>query len=187
MLNGLTLAERHGHDKAKRIIVLGTVISASDAVERAVRRMVLDDYLVVSAAGDLGLDACRVSPPSEPYSFTVAASNIEEEYTKFSNIGQCVKNIAPGANVTVAHHLNNIGYRLSSGTHVAAAHVAGVAALIMAKSDNYNAIGLHARLQQISQSNAIEKVPKYTFNQMINIVQLLNDEEEVETLESITN
>lgn len=179
MLNGLTYAERHQPPGGKKVVLVGTVITKSDAVERAVRRMVVDYNIpVITAAGDGYLDACQVAPPSEPYSYSVSGTDVDDQYARPTNFGRCVNNFAPGSGVKVASHQGHDHYQVTNGSHVAAGHVAGVAALLLGRQDHAMPVmTLYARLNYISQQNVIKKLPKQTVNQLINIVQLVNEEE----------
>ena len=74
-------------------------------------------------------DACQFSPGRLPQAITVAASDDTDKRWQNSNFGACVSLYAPGADVRSAYNNATNGYRLASGTSMAAPLAAGVAAL----------------------------------------------------------
>ncbi len=86
---------------------------------------------VVALAGDNGADACSYSPASANYAFTVGATKSNDYRASFSNYGPCVNMFAPGYNILSDDAFNDTSTLVKSGTAMAAAHVAGVAALYL--------------------------------------------------------
>ncbi|MEU9231494.1 S8 family peptidase [Streptomyces subrutilus] len=104
----------------------------SYALEGAVARAVAAGITFVVAAGNGGRDACSGSPASVPQAVTVAATDAADRRAPFSNHGRCVDISAPGVSVVSAWKGSATATARSSGTSMAAPHVAGVAALIRA-------------------------------------------------------
>ena len=73
----------------------GYSVALNDAVKTAI-----DAGLLFSvAAGNSAVDACSISPASLADAITVAASNVGDYFSSYSNTGSCVDIIAPGDNI----------------------------------------------------------------------------------------
>ncbi|MGW6938569.1 S8 family peptidase [Streptomyces xanthophaeus] len=106
----------------------------SAALDKAVKRAVAAGITVTVAAGNDGRDACGGSPAAVPQALTVGATDASDRRAPFSNHGPCVDLSAPGVAVTSAWRGSPTATARSSGTSMAAPHVAGAAALVLAGS-----------------------------------------------------
>ena len=132
--NALDTAARwivdHHRDGEPAVANLSLIGPASDGLDTAARLMIDDGITVIVAAGNLGIDACTLSPARVPEVITVAASDQNDRRPSWSNNGPCVDVHAPGDRITSL--APNGGTSLRSGTSIASPHVAGAAALILA-------------------------------------------------------
>ncbi len=103
----------------------------SQALNDVVAEAVDAGVVFAVAAGNEGQDACDVSPASEPSAITVGATDETDSATAWSNWGECVDILAPGADITSAWIDGDDAANTISGTSMAAPHVAGVAALFL--------------------------------------------------------
>ncbi len=113
------------------------------ALEEAINRSINAGITYVVAAGDteggafnFGADACYRSPARTPAAITVGATTPTDEKYSYSNYGGCVDLFAPGRSILSAWKSSSPydGYSPSltaSGSSMAAAHVAGAAALYL--------------------------------------------------------
>ncbi|WP_073915305.1 S8 family peptidase [Streptomyces sp. CB00455] len=103
----------------------------SYALDAAVKRAVEAGITFTVAAGNDNRDACTGSPAAVPQALTVGATDAADRRARFSNYGRCVDLSAPGVSVTSAWKGSATATVRSSGTSMAAPHVAGVAALVL--------------------------------------------------------
>ncbi|MEU9160198.1 S8 family peptidase [Streptomyces sp. NPDC048424] len=104
----------------------------SYALDSAVIRAVASGITFTVAAGNDGKDACTGSPARVPQALTVGATDASDRHAPFSSHGPCVDLSAPGVGVTSAWKDSATATARASGTSMAAPHVAGVAALVLA-------------------------------------------------------
>ncbi|GLV81615.1 hypothetical protein Slala03_13040 [Streptomyces lavendulae subsp. lavendulae] len=104
----------------------------SHAMDAAVIRAVASGITFTVAAGNEGKDACAGSPSGVPQALTVGATDAADRRPAFSNHGPCVDISAPGVAVVSAWKGSATALARASGTSMAAPHVAGAAALILA-------------------------------------------------------
>ncbi|KAJ8040162.1 Proteinase K [Holothuria leucospilota] len=123
--------------------------SASQSMDNAVGRMTSAGVTVVVAAGGSNTDACNSSPAGAPDAFTVASVDQSDRRASSSNYGSCVDMYAPGVSITSTWHTSTTATATLSGTSMAAAHVAGGAAVAL------SADGLSMKPSEVKQ-NLIE-------------------------------
>lgn len=105
----------------------GRSSSEKIAIDAAVSKGVV----VVVAAGNANVDACKWSPAYVAKAITGGSIDYRYQRTEFSNFGKCVDIWAPGSGILSTSHSNDGGYTTWSGSSMACPHVSGAAALIM--------------------------------------------------------
>jgi subtilisin family serine protease len=104
----------------------------SSALDAAVQAVVDAGSPVVVAAGNDGQRACDVSPARLPAAVTVAATDSTDHSPNWSNYGSCLDLFAPGVSILSAWRTSNTATATLDGTSMAAPHVAGFAATLLA-------------------------------------------------------
>ncbi len=140
-------------DRGARIINLslrGTV--PSTLLEDAVNYAWSKGALVVAAAGNDGSSA-PVYPAAYTHAMAVAATNWNDERWTISNYGDYISVAAPGVGIYSTDWQGGAGpYASRSGTSMAAPHVAGVAALMLAVNPDLT----NDRIQTLLEETAVD-------------------------------
>jgi subtilisin family serine protease len=123
------------------------------------------------AAGNSAADACNYSPASAPSAITVGATSHSLAIALFSNFGTCVDVFAPGIDVNSSYVGG--GYTLLSGTSMAAPHVAGSAAFLMASVAGLSVSDVSTLLSRGTLVTGA--LPAGTTRQFVNITAALHN------------
>ncbi|KAG6901314.1 hypothetical protein C0995_013746 [Termitomyces sp. Mi166 len=114
------------------VINMSLWFSVHPLLDDAVIRLTEDNIIVVAAAGNFAKSASSYSPAHVQSAITVAASNITDQQTSFSNYGPAVDIFAPGENIVCPFNQNKYSIRVGSGTSLSAAYVSGLVATLQA-------------------------------------------------------
>lgn len=138
IIAGVDWVTQHGTHPAVVNMSLGG--GRSTLMEQAISTSIAAGFTYVVAAGNDNANACDYSPAALPAAITVGASNsIGERATGWggtqpgSNYGSCLDIFAPGQEIKSAHNATDRATRVLRGTSMAAPHVAGAAALLLAE------------------------------------------------------
>ena len=85
--------------------------------------------VLIAAAGNLGPTSPPLYPAADPNVIAVTATDEHDKLFAQANQGPHIALAAPGVNII--EPAPNAGYQVTTGTSVAAAHVSGVAALMI--------------------------------------------------------
>ena len=103
------------------------------AMDDAVNNSINSGIVYVVAAGNSTANACDYSPARVPQAITVGATTDTDARRSDSNFGSCLDIFAPGQLIASAWVGSDTDTRTISGTSMAAPHVAGAAALLLAQ------------------------------------------------------
>ncbi|XP_076873158.1 proprotein convertase subtilisin/kexin type 9 isoform X2 [Brachyhypopomus gauderio] len=140
------------------IVLLPFTGGFSRTLNAACREMVRSGAVLIAAAGNYQDDACLYSPASEPEVITVGASNAADQLLSVgptgTNVGRCVDLFAPGDDIVSASSDCPTCFTAKSGTSQAAAHVAGIAAVLLKE----NPTATSAEVLQLLHHHAAQQV-----------------------------
>ena len=141
--------------------------SVSVALNAAVAAAVAKGLVVVVAAGNSAVDACTTSPASEPTAITVGATTSTDTKASYSNYGICVDIFAPGSAITSAWHTNATASMTLSGTSMASAAVAGVAALALQANPSATPAAVAKYLANNASANKLSNLDSSSPNKLV--------------------
>lgn len=157
------VAENHKRPAVANMSLGG---GASKALDEAVEEASALGVTMIAAAGNSDADACDSSPARVDAALTVGASTREDDRADFSNWGECVDIFAPGKDITSAWHTGASATKTISGTSMAAPHVAGVAAQILAERNDAFPDEVKRRLMAQTIGGRIDD-PKNSANELL--------------------
>uniref|UniRef100_A0A4W4HJZ1 Proprotein convertase subtilisin/kexin type 9 n=1 Tax=Electrophorus electricus TaxID=8005 RepID=A0A4W4HJZ1_ELEEL len=161
------------------IVLLPFAGGFSRTLNAACREMVRSGAVLIAAAGNYQDDACLYSPASEPEVITVGASNAADQPltvgTMGTNVGRCVDLFAPGDDIVSASGDCPTCFTAKSGTSQAAAHVAGIAAVLLKENPTARSVEVlhllrHHAAQQVMNPEALPLEHRLTTPNMVAVV-----------------
>jgi len=129
LIAGIDWVTAHHVKPAVANISLAT--SSTTSLDEAVTRSINAGVVYTVAAGDGQSTACTRSPGRVPAALTVGASDATDGRYIFSNSDSCLDLYAPGVDIPSAWSTSDTSTSTLTGTSMAAAHVAGAAALYL--------------------------------------------------------
>ncbi len=149
----------------------GGACSGSPSTQSAINDAVAAGASVVVAAGNSAQDAANFTPASCNQVITVAASDYRGHLvSRYSNFGPSVEILAPGGDVNRDDDgdgkpdgvLSTVqgGYAFYNGTSMAAPHVAGVAALLLAGEPSLTPDQVLSRIQANALARSAAQCPQ---------------------------
>lgn len=153
VIAGVDWVAKHAEKPAVANLSLGG--GASRSLDEAVENAIEQGIVMVLAAGNEDSDACKTSPARTKAAITVGASTRQDQRADFSNWGECVDLLAPGAEIDSAWHSGDSASKSLQGTSMAAPHVAGAAALLLADNPQASPAEITAALLEGSASGKL--------------------------------
>ncbi|EPY84573.1 proprotein convertase subtilisin/kexin type 9 precursor [Camelus ferus] len=143
------------------VVLLPLVGGYSRALNAACQHLARTGAVLVAAAGNFRDDACLYSPASAPEVITVGATNAQDQPVTLgvlgTNFGRCVDLFAPGDDIIGASSDCSTCFTSQSGTSQAAAHVAGIVAMMLTAEQELTLAELRQRLIHFSAKDVINK------------------------------
>jgi subtilisin family serine protease len=92
--------------------------------------------ILIAAAGNMGPKSPPLYPAADPNVIAVTATDVKDQLLPQANQGSYIAVAAPG--VDILEPAPNNTYQVTTGTSVAAAHVSGIAALLLDRDPTLN-------------------------------------------------
>jgi hypothetical protein len=124
-------------NKGARIINMSFAGPDDPMLEVALKKAREKGVILIAAAGNSGPDSPPLYPGADPNVIAVTATDERDALFAEANRGSYVALAAPG--VDVLEPAPGGGYQVTTGTSVAAAHVSGVAALLLERNPKLDA------------------------------------------------
>ena len=105
--------------------------AANATIDAAVSNSIASGVSYALAAGDINVDAGNRSPARVAAAMTVGGTTTIDSRVSTSNFGAVLDVFAPGQDIPTASHFGDTATTTRTGTAMAAAHVAGAAALYL--------------------------------------------------------
>jgi len=141
--------KQHKSSTSKKSVINLSLGGSFSAVEnKAVNAAASAGLVVVVAAGNENKDACEFSPASASAAITVMSSDSNDALSSFSNWGRCGDLIAPGRDILSTSIRSRTATETLSGTSMAAPHVAGAVAKLLARG--FSADKVKSQLSKIA-------------------------------------
>ncbi len=137
-----------------RIINMSFAGPSDPEIARALAAAHKKGVVLVAAAGNAGAKSPPLYPAADANVIAVTATDAEDKLFKLANRGKYITVAAPG--VEILGPSTKGSYQLSTGTSVAAAHVSGVAALLLERKPDLRPDAL----RKILASTATDLGPK---------------------------
>jgi subtilisin family serine protease len=119
-------------EKGARIINMSFAGPKDPILDQAIKAMRAKGIVLIAAAGNAGPKSPPLFPGADPNVIAVSATDADDQVYEKANRGKYVAIAAPGVDILVPAPDGN--YQLTTGTSVAAAHVSGVAALLLERN-----------------------------------------------------
>ncbi|HLH93433.1 MAG TPA: S8 family serine peptidase [Xanthobacteraceae bacterium] len=140
IVRSIEWAQAHG----ARVINMSFAGAHDPVISRALAQARARGIVLIAAAGNAGPDSPPLYPAADANVIAVSATDIDDHLLDVANRGRQIAIAAPGVDVLLpAPHAR---YQLATGTSFAAAHVAGIAALMLARNPHLTPDDLRAEL-----------------------------------------
>jgi subtilisin family serine protease len=124
-------------EKGARIINMSFAGPYDPMLQVALKKAAERGAVLIAAVGNAGPKSPPLYPAADPHVIGVTATDQNDEPYAGANRGAYVAVAAPGVNIIAP--APEAAYQLTTGTSVAAAHVSGVAALLLERHPNADA------------------------------------------------
>lgn len=155
------------HHQSPAVAVLGVHSGFSQALNDAVAASTAAGVVYAVPGGDNVRDACNYSPGSASEVLTVAGTWADDRASGSSNFGTCIDVYAPALYIKSLWHSSDYANNTISHTPMAAAYVAGAAALIRGNDPQCTVGEVKDHLLSQAHYGILTGVPADTANRLL--------------------
>ena len=131
-------------DNSARVVNMSFAGPADPTLRRLLAAAYDKGMVLIAAAGNAGPQSEPLYPAADPNVIAVTATDSDDHVFKMANRGRYVAVAAPGVDILAL--APDGGYQLSTGTSIAAAHVSGIAALLLERKPSLKPSDIRAIL-----------------------------------------
>lgn len=178
VISGINWVTRNAVKPAVANLSLGGPPDA--ATDLAVSNSIASGITYAVAAGNSGVNACNFTPARVPNAITVGATGAGngippatiDGRPSYSNLGPCLDLFAPGSAILAAYNGSDTQTAVLSGTSMASPHVAGAAALLLARHGTLTPAQVRDTLVARSLAGVVSNAGSGSPNRLLNIAFL---------------
>ena len=131
-------------DNDARVVNMSFAGPADPALQRMLSAASAKDMVLIAAAGNGGPNSAPLYPAADPSVIAVTATDVDDHLFKMANRGNYIAVAAPGVEILAL--APGDAYQITTGTSVAAAHVSGIAALLLQHDPSLKPAGIRSIL-----------------------------------------
>ncbi len=131
-------------DNNARIVNMSFAGPADPTLRRLIAAAYDKGIVLIAAAGNAGPQSEPLYPAADPNVIAVTATDSDDHVFKMANRGRYIAVAAPGVDILAL--APGGAYQLSTGTSIAAAHVSGIAALLLERKPSLKPADIRAVL-----------------------------------------
>jgi subtilisin family serine protease len=124
-------------DNGARVVNMSFAGPADPLLQRMLAAAYGRGLVLIAAAGNAGPQSEPLYPAADPDVIAVTATDSNDRLFKMANRGRYIAVAAPGVDILALAPADS--YQITSGTSIAAAHVSGIAALLLERKPSLTA------------------------------------------------
>jgi hypothetical protein len=137
-------------DNGARIVNMSFAGPEDPTLHRMLAAAYLRNMVLIAAGGNAGAKSAPLYPAADPDVIAVTATDSDDHIYDMANRGAYIALAAPGVEILVdAPHA---AYQITTGTSVAAAHISGIAALLLERKPSLKPSDIRATLMATARA-----------------------------------